>query len=117
MSRPLPPPAPLPPELIDFLHSGPTAYLATRDESLAPEIAVLSGIRMDAGSGEVRVLVPSQFADTTVQNARANGELAATFTRTAYRPVPPRPRSPDPVISPESGVRSPPVMGSATGVM
>lgn len=56
------------PELATFLEAGPTLQLATRDESLIPECALVSGHVLLPDRRTLRVYVPKSAAGRTVRN-------------------------------------------------
>ncbi len=83
MAAPSPPvdSPPLDEELSELLASGVDIYVATRDESLAPEATFALGGRIDADRRTFTVYVPEVMAAATLRNVKANGQLAVNLSR------------------------------------
>jgi len=71
--------APIPPELAEFLESGISILVGTRDARLMPEVARVLGARVEKGGRELTLFVPEATGARTLANARENGRLAVCF--------------------------------------
>jgi hypothetical protein len=69
------------PELAEFFASGIATIVGSCDERLRPDCMRAIGVRADAATGEVEVLLPVANAERTLANLRANGRIAVTFGR------------------------------------
>lgn len=79
-------PAPtLTPELVEFLESGISILVGSRDARLVPEVARVMGTRLDTGGRELTLFVPVATGARTLSNARDNGRLAVCFTSVDHR--------------------------------
>jgi len=68
-------------ELQQFLESGVSVLVGTRDHRLVPEAARGFGLRVAAGGGELDVFVPHALGRRTVANLRANARIAVAAAR------------------------------------
>lgn len=69
------------PELADYLQSGISILLGTRDAGLVPACARGVGVRVEPGGAEVTLFVPRATGANIVANLEDNGRLAVTFSR------------------------------------
>lgn len=69
------------PKLAEFIESGVSIQVGTRDASLFPEALRAVGARAEPGGEEVTVFVPASTSARTVANARDNGRIAVCFAR------------------------------------
>ena len=69
------------PELADFLQSGISILVGTRDAFLVPSCARGVGVRVEPGGDEVTLFVPVATGAATIANLENNGRLAVTFSR------------------------------------
>lgn len=75
-------------DLAAFLESGVSLVVGTRDRDLAPEAALAAGLRVGPDRRAVTVFLPEEPAARTIENLRANGDVAVTASRPAdYRTV------------------------------
>ena len=65
-------------ELKDFLESGPSVIVGTRDAGLAPEITRGWGPRVSEDRRSVSVCVPLATSAKTLDNLASNGRIALT---------------------------------------
>jgi len=72
-------------ELAEFLESGISVLVGSRDARLLPEVARAFGARVEAGGRELTVFVPVATAERTLANARENGRLAVCFSAIDHR--------------------------------
>jgi hypothetical protein len=68
-------------ELADFIHSGVSILVGTRDARLFPECLRGQGARVEKGRREVTVFLPVAVAERTVANLDDNGRVAVVFSR------------------------------------
>jgi hypothetical protein len=68
-------------ELAEFVESGVSILVGTRDAACRPEGARGFGAAVDPGRGELTVFVAAVTGERTIANARANGRIAVCFTR------------------------------------
>ena len=73
------------PELAQFLQSGISILVGSRDARFVPEVARVLGARIEAGGREMTVFVPAATAERTIANARDNGRLAVCFAAVDHR--------------------------------
>jgi len=73
------------PELAEFLESGISIQVASRDARLMPEVARALGARVEHGGREVTLFLPAATAERTLANARDNGRLAVCFSAIDHR--------------------------------
>lgn len=71
----------LAPEIVQFVESGISVLVGTRDAALRPEGIRSAGAFADGERGEVTLFLPVATSGRTVENLRQNGRIAATFTR------------------------------------
>jgi len=76
---------PISPELAEFLESGISIQVGSRDARLTPEVARAFGARVEAGGREVTLFLPVATAGRTLANARENGRLAVCFSAIDHR--------------------------------
>jgi hypothetical protein len=72
---------PLTDELVDFVESGVSILLATRDANLRPHGVRAMGALVSPDRHRITLYVPSVVAEKALENLRANGAIAATFVR------------------------------------
>lgn len=68
-------------ELADYLRSGISILVATRDAALVPSCARGVGVRVEPGGAELTLFLPVATAVATLANLADNGRLAVTFSR------------------------------------
>lgn len=68
-------------DLVEFIESGVSTLVATRDASLFPEGLRALGTRGEADTGHVTVFVPDATGARTLANVRDNGRIAVCFAR------------------------------------
>ena len=68
-------------DLADFLESGISILIGTRDARLFPHCARGLGARVEKGGTELTVFLPDATCAPAVQNLRDNGRLAVCFSR------------------------------------
>jgi hypothetical protein len=71
----------LTPELSEFIGSGVSILVGTRDAELKPACLRASGAKANAERSEVVLYLGAAVALRTLDNLRNNGEIAATFSR------------------------------------
>jgi hypothetical protein len=71
----------LPEELVDFLESGASMLVGTRDGALRPECLRAAGCIVDPDRSSLRVLMNAATAARTVANLEAGSPIAVTFSR------------------------------------
>ena len=69
------------PEIVQFVESGISVLVGTRDAALRPEGIRAGGAVADGPSGEITLFLPVATSARTIENLRQNGRIAATFTR------------------------------------
>lgn len=70
-------------DLANFLQSGLSIVVGTRDADLAPEVARAVGARIDPDGAAATVFVPVATGARTRANLEANGRISVTFSRPA----------------------------------
>lgn len=70
-------------ELAEFIQSGVSIQIGTRDARLVPDCVRLVGARVEPGRTEVTVFVPRATGSTSIANLRENGRIAVCFSRPA----------------------------------
>ncbi|MCB9898119.1 MAG: pyridoxamine 5'-phosphate oxidase family protein [Planctomycetes bacterium] len=70
-------------ELVDFVQSGVSVQIGTRDASLVPEAVRGVGARVEPDRGHVVVFVPAATGTRTLANLEDNGRIAICFSRIA----------------------------------
>jgi hypothetical protein len=73
------------PELTEFLESGISVLVGSRDARLIPECARAFGARVEANGRELVVFLPVAASERTIANARDNGRLAVCFAAVDHR--------------------------------
>ncbi|MCM2269668.1 MAG: hypothetical protein NDJ75_06170 [Thermoanaerobaculia bacterium] len=68
-------------ELQQFLESGVSVLVGTRDRLLVPEAARGFGLRVEAGGSELSVFLPHVWGARTVANLRDNARIAVAAAR------------------------------------
>jgi hypothetical protein len=68
-------------DLIDFLQSGVSILVATRDAQLRPQCLRAMGATVDRARGIATLLLPEAVAEKTLAKLRDNGFIAITFSR------------------------------------
>lgn len=72
---------PIPPDLVDFLESGISVLVGTRDAALRPDATRGSGTVIHPGRTRVTVFLPESTASRTVANLENNAQIAAGYSR------------------------------------
>jgi len=70
-------------ELVEYMESGVSLLLGTRDAALRPASARAFGVEINAPSKTATVFVAVAGSQITLDNLRDNGQLALTFSRPA----------------------------------
>jgi hypothetical protein len=73
------------PELIEFLESGISLLVGSRDARLLPEVTRAFGAHVEPGGRELTVFIPHATAERTLANVRDNGRLAVCFSAIDHR--------------------------------
>jgi hypothetical protein len=68
-------------ELVDYMESGVSLLVGTRDTALRPASARGFGVEIDAPSSTATVFIAAAGSQVTLGNLRDNGQLALTFSR------------------------------------
>lgn len=68
-------------ELADFVESGVSVLVGTRDARLRPTCMRGMGALVDRATGRITLLLPEGVAAETLANMRDNGLVAVTFSR------------------------------------
>lgn len=68
-------------EIAQFVESGISVLVGTRDAGLRPEGIRASASVADVERGEITLYLPRAIAGRTIENLKQNGRIAATFTR------------------------------------
>jgi hypothetical protein len=68
-------------ELVEYMESGVSLLLGTRDAALRPASARAFGVEVDAPSSTATVFIAAAGTGITLSNLRDNGRLALTFSR------------------------------------
>jgi len=71
----------LTPELVEYMESGVSLLIGTRDAALRPASARGFGVEIDAAGGAATVFLPAPGSAVTLANLRDNGQIALTFSR------------------------------------
>ena len=71
----------LPADLAEFLQSGVSILVGTRDSELRPATARAMGASVDCERRALTVYLPEATAERTIANPRDNGRIAMTFSR------------------------------------
>lgn len=71
----------LPPELVEFLESGVSIVVGTRDAHNRPAVQRVVGVRVGDDLRSFILYVPDATGERTIANARATQRIAATFCR------------------------------------
>lgn len=66
----------IPQELVDFLSSGISAVIGTRDASLMPECTRAWGVRVEPDREFVTLFITESISLKTLENLRDNGQIA-----------------------------------------
>lgn len=69
------------PELAEFLQSGVSILVGTRDPRLFPECMRAVGARVERGRREVTIFAPAATSAATIANLEENGRVAICFSR------------------------------------
>jgi hypothetical protein len=72
---------PLTEELVEFIESGVSLLVGTRDASLRPECLRGVGAAVSADRKRLTVYLSSATAERTLSNLEQNGEIAVSFSR------------------------------------
>ncbi|MFN0006726.1 MAG: hypothetical protein ACKVXR_02370 [Planctomycetota bacterium] len=75
----------VPPDLAEFLESGISILVGSRDARMSPEGMRAMGARIEPGGGELTVFLPKATAELTLANARENGRIAVCFASIDHR--------------------------------
>lgn len=70
-------------ELQQFLESGVSLIVGTRDRALVPEPSRAFGLRVEAEGSELALLLPDAWNARTFANLRDNGRIAVAAARPA----------------------------------
>jgi hypothetical protein len=70
-------------ELAEFIQSGVSIQLGTRDARLVPDCVRLVGARVEPGRKEVTLFLPRATGAKSLANLRDNGRIAVCFSRPA----------------------------------
>lgn len=70
-------------ELVEFVESGVSVQVGTRDSSLVPESVRAIGARVESGRKSIVVFVPVATGARTIANLADNGRVAICFSRMA----------------------------------
>ncbi len=73
----------IPRDLFDFIHSGVSMLVGTRDARLCPEAMRAVGARVEADGARLTVFVPEATGARTLANALENGRVAMCCSRPA----------------------------------
>ncbi|MEI9935974.1 MAG: hypothetical protein WDO69_01990 [Pseudomonadota bacterium] len=68
-------------ELVEYMESGVSLLVGTRDAALKPASARGFGVEIDAPGRSATVFLPASVATVTLSNLRDNGQIALTFSR------------------------------------
>ncbi|HEY3255920.1 MAG TPA: hypothetical protein VGJ91_18305, partial [Polyangiaceae bacterium] len=68
-------------ELVEYMESGVSLLVGSRDAALRPASARGFGVEIDRVSCTATVFLPASGADVTLNNLRDNGQIALTFSR------------------------------------
>lgn len=68
-------------ELSEFVQSGVSVQVGTRDSALVPEAVRAAGAEVEPGGARLVVFVPVATAERTVANLADNGRIAICFSR------------------------------------
>jgi hypothetical protein len=68
-------------ELLEYMESGVSLLIGTRDAALRPASARGFGVEIDAPARAATVFLPAPGAEVTLGNLRDNGQIALTFSR------------------------------------
>jgi hypothetical protein len=74
-------PAVLTSELVEFMESGVSLLIGTRNAELRPTGRRAFGAQIDAANGSATVFLPAFGAEIALANLKDNGQIAATFAR------------------------------------
>ncbi|MCK6445296.1 MAG: pyridoxamine 5'-phosphate oxidase family protein [Planctomycetes bacterium] len=69
------------PDLAEFLESGVSILVGTRDANLRPDCVRAIGARVETGGKELTVFLPSGTVGANLANLRDNGRIAVCFSR------------------------------------
>lgn len=73
------------PELSEYLESGISILVGSRDARMFPEGMRALGARVEPGGRELTVFLPVATAERTLANARENGRLSVCFASVDHR--------------------------------
>lgn len=73
--------APITDELADFIQSGVSILVGTRDDAMRPHAGRAFGARVHDDRRTVTIHFPRATAEATLRDLRANGRIAVTFSR------------------------------------
>jgi hypothetical protein len=68
-------------ELVEYMESGVSLLVGSRDAALRPASARGFGVGIDAASCGATVFLPAAASAVTLSNLRDNGQIALTFSR------------------------------------
>ena len=68
-------------ELVEYMESGVSLLVGTRDAALRPASARAWGVEVDREACAVTVFLPLPGSEVTLANLRDNGRIALTFSR------------------------------------
>jgi hypothetical protein len=68
-------------EVVDFIESGVSILVGTRDARLRPACSRAMGAKVDAAHDRVTIHLPQSSSARTLANLRDNAQIAVTFSR------------------------------------
>jgi hypothetical protein len=71
----------IPEDLVDFLESGISILVGTRDREMRPDAMRAVGARVSPGRDRITVFLPDASAERAAENLRDNGQIAVAFSR------------------------------------
>lgn len=71
------------PELVQFVQSGISVLVGSRDARLMPDCSRAVGARVEDDGGTMTVYLPPVTSQVTLANLRDNGRIAVAFSRPA----------------------------------
>lgn len=69
------------PELAEFIESGVSVLVGTRDARMRPDCVRAAGVRADPRTGTLTVFLPNVTSERARANLADNGRIAVTLTR------------------------------------
>ena len=68
-------------QLSDFLEEGLSIHIASRNDRLAPDAALVAALKVEAGGHHLVAFVPTVAVHPMLKNLRANGQVAVVCAR------------------------------------